>query len=103
MYILPQRPDSSSWAQVHPARGAGGDLHGAAGALARLPRLAAALRHHAGRRAAGGIFASFAFWQNFAEFLAKFRQNDACFRLYRHRFLQLNTRFAAFLKIYQIF
>ena len=34
---------------------------------------------------------------------AKFRQNVARFRLYRHRFLQLNMRFAAFFKIYQIF
>ena len=35
---------------------------------------------------------------------AKFRQkfNVARFRLYRHRSLQLNTRFAAFFKIYQI-
>ena len=33
---------------------------------------------------------------------AKFRQNVARFRLYRHRFLQENTRFAAFFKIYQI-
>ena len=33
----------------------------------------------------------------------KFRQNVARFRLYRHRFLQENTRFAAFFKIYQIF
>ena len=36
------------------------------------------------------------------QFLAKFRQNVARFRLYRHRFLQLNMRFAAFFKIYQI-
>ena len=36
-------------------------------------------------------------------FLAKFRQNVARFRLYRHQFLQENTRFAAFFKIYQIF
>ena len=35
--------------------------------------------------------------------LAKFRQNVARFRLYRHRFLQQNMRFAAFFKIYQIF
>ena len=34
--------------------------------------------------------------------LAKFRQNVARFRLYRLRFLQENTRFAAFFKIYQI-
>ena len=34
--------------------------------------------------------------------LAKFRQNVARFRLYRHRFLQENTRFAAFFKIYKI-
>ena len=34
--------------------------------------------------------------------LAKFRQNIARFRLYRLRFLQENTRFAAFFKIYQI-
>ena len=34
--------------------------------------------------------------------LAKFRQHVARFRLYRHGFLQVNTRFAAFLKIYQI-
>jgi len=34
-------------------------------------------------------------WQNF-------RQNVACFRLYRLRFLQENMRFAAFFKIYQI-
>ena len=33
---------------------------------------------------------------------AKFRQNVARFRLYRRRSLQLNTRFAAFFKIYQI-
>ena len=31
-----------------------------------------------------------------------FRQNVACFRLYRLRFLQENMRFAAFFKIYQI-
>ena len=30
------------------------------------------------------------------------RRNVARFRLYRHRFLQLNMRFAAFFKIYQI-
>ena len=30
------------------------------------------------------------------------RQNDARFRLYRHRFLQVNTRFSGFFKIYQI-
>ena len=36
------------------------------------------------------------------QFLAKFRQNVARFRLYRHRFLQENTRFAAFFKIYKI-
>ena len=35
--------------------------------------------------------------------LAKFRQNVARFRLYRLRFLQVNMRFAAFFKIYQIF
>ena len=33
---------------------------------------------------------------------AKFRQNVARFRLYRRRSLQVNTRFAAFCKIYQI-
>ena len=33
---------------------------------------------------------------------AKFRQNVARFRLYRHRFLQENMRFAAFSNIYQI-
>ena len=33
---------------------------------------------------------------------AKFRQNIARFRLYRHRFLQENMRFAAFFKICQI-
>ena len=33
---------------------------------------------------------------------AKFRQNVARFRLYRHRSLQVNTRFSAFFKIYQI-
>ena len=33
---------------------------------------------------------------------AKFWQNVARFRLYGHRFLQENTRFAAFFKIYQI-
>ena len=33
---------------------------------------------------------------------AKFRQNVARFRLYRHRFFQENTRFSAFFKIYQI-
>ena len=36
------------------------------------------------------------------QFLANFRQNVARFRLYRHRSLQANTRFAAFLKIYKI-
>ena len=35
-------------------------------------------------------------------FLANFRQNFARFRLYRRRFLQANTRFSAFFKIYQI-
>ena len=35
-------------------------------------------------------------------FLANFRQNVARFRLYRHQFLQENTRFAAFFKIYKI-
>ena len=34
--------------------------------------------------------------------LAKFRQNVACFRLYRQQFLQENMRVAAFFKIYQI-
>ena len=34
--------------------------------------------------------------------LANFRQDFARFRLYRHRSLQANTRFAAFFKIYQI-
>ena len=33
---------------------------------------------------------------------ANFRQNVARFRLYRHRSLQVNTRFSAFFKIYQI-
>ena len=33
---------------------------------------------------------------------AKFRQNVSSFRLYRHRFLQENMRFAAFFKICQI-
>ena len=33
---------------------------------------------------------------------AKFRQNVARFRLYRHRSLQVNKRFAAFFNIYQI-
>ena len=32
---------------------------------------------------------------------AKFRQDDARFRLNRHRSLQVNTRFAVFFKIYQ--
>ena len=36
------------------------------------------------------------------QFLANFRQNVARFRLYRRRFLQVNTRFTAFFKIYQI-
>ena len=36
------------------------------------------------------------------QFLAKFRQNVARFRLYRHRFLQANTRFAAFFRVNQI-
>ena len=36
------------------------------------------------------------------QFLANFRQNFARFRLCRRRSLQLNTRFAAFFKIYQI-
>ena len=34
--------------------------------------------------------------------VANFWQNFARFRLYRHRSLQENTRFAAFFKIYQI-
>ena len=34
--------------------------------------------------------------------LANFRQNVARFRLCRHRFLQVNMRFAAFFKLYQI-
>ena len=33
--------------------------------------------------------------------LAKFRKNVARFRLYRHRFLQVNTRFSAFFEIYK--
>jgi len=37
------------------------------------------------------------------QFLAKFRQNVARLRLFRHRFSQQNMRFAAFFKIYQIF
>ena len=37
-----------------------------------------------------------------AKFMAKFGQHVARFRLYRHRSLQVNTRFAAFFKIYQI-
>ena len=37
-----------------------------------------------------------------ANFLATFRQNVARFRLYRRRSLQVNTRSAAFFKIYQI-
>ena len=36
------------------------------------------------------------------QFLAQFRQNFARFRLYRRRSLQVNTRFAASFKIYQI-
>ena len=36
------------------------------------------------------------------QFLAEFRQNVVRFRLYRLRFLQENTSFAAFFKIYQI-
>ena len=35
--------------------------------------------------------------------LTKFQQIVARFRLYRHRFFQLNMRFAAFFEIYQIF
>ena len=35
-------------------------------------------------------------------FKAKFWQNVAPFRLYRHRSLQVNTRFAAVFKIYQV-
>jgi len=34
--------------------------------------------------------------------IGKISANVARFRLYRHRFLQVNTRFAAFFKIYQI-
>ena len=34
--------------------------------------------------------------------VANFRQNVARFRLYQHRFLQENTRLAAFFKIYKI-
>ena len=41
--------------------------------------------------------------QFLAEFLAEFRQNVARFRLYRQRFLQENTRFAAFFKIFSVF
>ena len=37
-----------------------------------------------------------------ASFWPDLRQNVARFRLYRHRFLQVNMRFAAFFKIYQI-
>ena len=36
------------------------------------------------------------------EMLSKFRQTVARFRLYRHRSIQENMRFAAFFKIYQI-
>ena len=37
-----------------------------------------------------------------AKLLANFRQHVARFRQYRHRFLQVNMRSAAFFKIYQI-
>ena len=37
-----------------------------------------------------------------ANFWAKFRQDFARFRLYRHRSLQENTHFATFFKIYQM-
>ena len=50
-------------------------------------------------QAAGGALAPRA---ASCQFLAKFRQNFARFRLYRRRSLQENTRPSAFFKIYQI-
>ena len=38
----------------------------------------------------------------FFPFFLKFSAKFACFRLYRHRSLQVKRRFAAFFKIYQI-
>ena len=57
----------------------------------------------AGRPTAGSrAFRAVRLPQGSCQFFSKFRQNVALFRLYRHQFLQENTRFAAFFKIYQI-
>ena len=74
-----------------PAR-RGGAARGAEGGLQRRGRAVAV-------PGAGQFLANFR--QNFAR--CKFRQSVARFRLYRHRFLQQNMRFAAFFKIFQIF
>ena len=53
------------------------------------------------RRRGGRRKINFENVQNVAKF-QKLQLNVARFRLYRHRFLRVNTRFAAFFKIYQI-
>ena len=58
--------------------------------------------HGRGRGRASPVRRGAGYLPIFGEFSANFRQNFACSRLYRHRSLQVNTRFAAFLKIYQI-
>ena len=70
----------------------------------RQPRFRAAERDPAARRGRGrgGPAGPLHGPVGTCQFLAKFRQNVARFRLYRHRFLQENMRFAAFFKIYQI-
>ena len=59
------------------------------------PSADAALEGHPRRQWNRRVVANF--WQ-----ISEFRQNFARFRLYRHRSLQENTRFAAFFIIYQI-
>ena len=69
---------------------------GAEGAPVRLPEL------RAPRGGAGAGRGDLGPERGAAPVFGKFRHNVARFRLYRHRFLQENTRFAAFFKIYQI-
>ena len=64
-------------------------------------RVAREVRGPAQGGGAGQTFVEGSFFTN-SQFLANFRQNVARFRLYRHRFLQENTSFAAFFKIYRI-
>ena len=81
--------------------GRGAPPGGLRGGVARLPR-GARLRPRPRAEAAEHGGAGQPHLGSCHFFGAKLWQNFARFRLYRHRSLQENTRFAVFFKIYQI-